>query len=173
MKNKSLYIAQAAIIAAVYVLITLAIAPISSGLIQCRFSEALCILPFFTPAAIPGLFVGCLLANLITGAVIYDVICGSLATLLAAAFTWQIARACPCKLAKALAPLPAVLVNAVVVGYLLAYVYAVPAPFVLCMLYVAAGQIIACYGAGLPLLLLLERYGNKLFHSRPEQPDDR
>ena len=81
MKKNQLYLVQGAMIAAIYVALTLSLMPISYGPIQFRVSEALCILPFFTPAAVPGLFVGCLLSNLLGGLVPMDVICGSLATL--------------------------------------------------------------------------------------------
>jgi uncharacterized membrane protein len=102
---------QGAIIAAVYALLTIFLAPISSGLVQCRVSEAMSILPYFTFSAVPGLFIGCLLANLLTGAAVYDVIFGSLATLVAAYITyWMRNRA-----SKYLAPLPSVVVNALVV----------------------------------------------------------
>ena len=81
MKNKStLFLVQAALIAAVYVVLTLVFAPFSYGEIQVRISEALTILPFFTPAAIPGLFVGCILANLLGGAIPLDIAFGSIAT---------------------------------------------------------------------------------------------
>ena len=79
---------QGAIIAAIYALLTIFLAPISSGMVQCRVSEAMSILPYFTFSAVPGLFIGCLLANLLTGAVVYDVIFGSLATLVAAYITY-------------------------------------------------------------------------------------
>ncbi|MEA4971373.1 MAG: QueT transporter family protein [Candidatus Pelethousia sp.] len=152
MRTRSL--AQGALIGALYVLISLAAAPFGSGLIQVRLSEALCVLPWFTPAAIPGLFLGCLLANLLTGAVVYDVIFGSLATGLAAFCTYLLSRkGC----SKWLAPLPALAINALVVGYLLAYVYQVGVPMVLCALSVAAGQAAACYGLGMPLLGFLEK----------------
>ena len=87
MKNKKVkFIVDAAVIAALYVVLTYLAAAfnLSSGVIQVRFSEALTILPVFTPAAIPGLFVGCILANALTGAVVIDVICGSIATLIGA-----------------------------------------------------------------------------------------
>ena len=95
MKNQSsktgagvLYIAQAGAIAAIYVVLTMAINVfnLASGAIQVRISEALCILPYFTSAAIPGLSIGCLLANLLTGAPIWDVIFGTLATLIGTIF---------------------------------------------------------------------------------------
>ena len=79
--NRKLYgLAQGAMIAAIYVALTMVFAPISFGPVQFRIAEALCILPFFTPAAVPGLFAGCLLSNLLCGAMPLDVVFGSLVT---------------------------------------------------------------------------------------------
>jgi len=152
-------IARGAIIAAIYALLTIFLAPISSGLIQCRVAEALCVLPYYTFSAVPGLFIGCLIANLITGAPIWDIVFGSLATLLAAYTTYAMRR----RVTKFLAPLPAVLYNAVIVGALLVYVYAVPVTYPVAALYVAAGQAVACFGLGVPLLLALRRVSDKIF----------
>ena len=152
---------QGALIGALYAALTLAAAPISFGLMQVRVSEALCILPFFTSAAVPGLFIGCLVANLAGGAVLSDVVFGSLATLLAALLTrWFKKRG----FSKWLAPLPAVVVNALIVGALMTLVY-LPGEvtYLAGSAYVGAGQAIACYGLGMPLLYVLERYGGKLF----------
>lgn len=162
--HKSLrFILYGAIIAAVYALLTIAIAPIGSGLLQCRISEALCILPCFTPAAIPGLFIGCLLANLLMGNMPIDIVLGSLATLLSAACTYWIGKKTSGGARLLLAPLPAVLCNAFVVGWVLAYAYRAGAPYWMCALYVGIGQAIACYGAGLPLMKVLEKYRVKVF----------
>ena len=95
MKNKGVvFIVQGAMIAALYVVLTMLANALglSSYSIQIRFSEALCILPFFTPAAIPGLWIGCLIANLMTGAIIWDIIFGSLATLIGAVGTYLLRR---------------------------------------------------------------------------------
>ena len=153
-------LARSGVTAALYALLTLALAPISYGLVQCRVSEAMCVLPWFSSAAVPGLFAGCLLANLIAGAPLYDVVFGSLATLLAALLTRWMRR---CGLSRYLAPLPSVVLNAVIVGTLLYYVYELPVSLPLAMLSVGAGQAVACYGLGIPLLLALERFGGKLF----------
>ncbi len=164
---KTKYLIQGAMIGALYFVLTYAIAPISSGLVQCRISEAMCILPFFTPAAVPGLFIGCLAANLVmmttVGLLPLDVIFGSLATLIAAALSLLIAKRVHTKVARYLVPAPAVIVNALIVGWLLSDVYQIGVSYLLCAGYVAIGQIIACYGLGMPLLLLLERYKKKLF----------
>lgn len=160
--KRARYLVDGALIGALYALLTFITWPIGSGLMQCRLSEAMCILPVFTPAAIPGLFVGCLLSNLLAGALLYDVIFGSLATLLASVCTFFIAKHIKGKrLLSALAPLPAVVINALVIGALLRFVYALPGPitFFACVLSVGAGQVLACYGLGIPLLLFL--YKNK------------
>ena len=153
-------ITRAAIIAALYILLSLAVQPIASGLVQCRISEALTILPVFTGAAVPGLFIGCLLFNLISGAVAYDVVFGSLSTLLAALLTWRMAKR---GMPKWLLPLPSVVFNGLIIGALLVYAYGVPVSYPLAVLYVAAGQAVACYVLGMPLMLVLGRFGKKLF----------
>ncbi len=152
-------LAQGAIIAAIYALLTIFLAPISSGLVQCRVAEAMSVLPYFTFSAVPGLFIGCLLANLLTGAPIYDVLFGSLATLIAAYLTYALRTKVP----KYLAPMPSVVVNALVVGWLLTYVYQVGVSYWVAAGYVAIGQAIACFALGLPLMTLLERFRGKLF----------
>lgn len=151
---------RAAIVAAIYIVLSFAVQPIASGLIQCRVSEALTVLPYLTGAAVPGLTVGCLLFNLLSGAPFYDVLLGSLATLLAALCTYALGRS---GRSRALAPLPSVVCNALIIGALLVWVYGMPVSYPLAALHVAAGQLIACYGLGLPLLLLLGRYHAKLF----------
>ena len=152
------FLTQAAIIGALYTVLTLAFAPVSFGQVQVRVAEMLTILPALTPAAIPGLFVGCLVANIYSGEML-DIIFGSLATLTAAVLSYKMPK-------KWLVPLPPVLVNAVVVGIILKYVYRLPFPLIVNMGLVAAGQLVACYGLGYPLLLQLEKYKNKLFNKR-------
>ena len=152
-------LARGAIIAAVYALLTIFLAPISSGLIQCRVAEAMSVLPYFTFAAVPGLFVGCFIANLLTGAPAYDVLFGSLATLLAAYITFLMRK----RVTKYLAPLPSVVINALVVGALLTYVYQVGVGYWVAAGYVAVGQAIACFGIGLPLMAVLQKFSDKLF----------
>ncbi len=101
MKNKStLFLVQAAAIGAIYVVITLLFAPLSFGEVQIRFSEALTILPYFTPAAIPGLFVGCIISNILGGGIPADIMFGSIATLIGAVFTYKL------RSNKWLAPVP-------------------------------------------------------------------
>jgi uncharacterized membrane protein len=140
-----------AMIAAIYVLLTFVFAPLSFNYIQFRVSEVLTVLPFFTPLAIPGLFIGTLIANLLSPVGIYDVIFGSLATLIAAYWTSRIKN-------RYLAPLPAVLVNAVIIGILLGTIGGLPIAIPWLMLYVGIGQLGVCYLLGLPFMFLLERY---------------
>lgn len=162
MKNKkSYFITQAAVIAAIYVVLTLAINVfnLASGAIQVRISEALTILPFFTPAAVPGLFVGCLLSNFITGAPVWDVVFGSLATLIGALGTYALRKW------KWLAPVPPILANVLIIPFVLHYAYGIPGGIPFFMLTVGAGEIISCGILGMLLLFLLQKYRNILFRS--------
>lgn len=151
-KNKltTQFIAQTAIIAALYTALVYVFAGISFLPFQARIAEALCILPAFTFAAVPGLFIGCLLSNIIGGLGIIDIVFGSLATLLAAYLSYKIPK-------DILRPLPAVIVNAVVVPIIL--YYTVNAPILLTAFEIFLGQTISCYGLGLPLLYALRKSG--------------
>ena len=146
MKNtdpKVLRLTQGAAIAALYVVLTLVFAPISFGPLQLRIAEALCILPFFTPAAIPGLFIGCLLANLIGGGVILDVIFGSLATLIGAVFGYLLRKN------RWLVPVPTVIANALIIPFVLKYGYGVVDTAVpILMIQILGGEIAGAYILG-------------------------
>ena len=150
------FMLQAAVIAAVYATLTLVLMPISYSAMQIRVSEALTILPFFTPAAIPGLFVGCLVANMVGPYGILDMVIGSGATLIAAFFSYLL------RTKPLLAPLPPVIANGVLIGGMLHYAYSVPFSLAACILWVALGELIACYGIGYPLLRYLMKY-KKIF----------
>jgi uncharacterized membrane protein len=150
MKFDLRFILKAAVIAALYAAVTLLLAPISYGPLQFRVSEALTLLPILTPAAVPGLFVGCAVANLMSpAATALDVVFGSLATLAAALLTRRFKEKPP------LAALPPVLVNVVVVGALLSWAYHLP--LWLPVPEVGAGQLGVCYLLGLPLYYALRR----------------
>lgn len=150
------FITTAAIIAAIYATLTIMLAPISYHAVQVRISEVLTILPAITPAGVPGLFIGCIVANLFTGN-IFDIIFGSLATLVAAVLTYYLRKN------RWLIPLPPVLVNAVVVGIIITYAYEnAPKLLWLNMLTVGVGQFIACYIIGLPLYSLLKKNKDRL-----------
>lgn len=157
MKINIKFLVHGAIIAALYVILTIIFAPISYGPIQVRLSESLTILPFFTGAAIPGLFVGCVIANIYGGGGMVDIVFGSLATLIAAYMTFKVPK-------KALAPLPPVVINAFFIGLILNYILNVP--LLMTIIWVGLGQLIACYGIGYPLLLVLEKYKHTLFKDR-------
>ena len=150
----------AAVIAAAYAALTLCLP--AYGAIQVRLSEAFTVLPFLFPAATPGVIVGCLVANLLSPYGLIDVVCGTLATALAALWTSRLKT-------RWLAPLPPVLCNAGIVGAMLAWyevgfgagfgpLYAVNA------LTVGLGELVACYGLGLPILAALPKI--KFFQSR-------
>ena len=142
---------RAALIAALYAALTLLLAPISYGQVQIRLSECLTLLPVLLPEAIPALAVGCLLANILGGCSIFDILFGTLATLLAGCLT----RFFRNKFALA-AAMP-VLLNGLIVGAVVHYVYAPVVPLPLCMLSVAAGEIIPCYVLGPMALHVLRR----------------
>ena len=156
--NKVRFMAQAAMIAAVYVALTVVFAPISFSEIQVRVAEALTILPVFTPAAIPGLFIGCLIGNIAGGAVVPDIIFGTLATLIGAFGTWKLRRAHPF-----LAPVPPILANTVIVPFVLKYAYEVPLPVPFMMLTVGAGEILSCCVLGMLLYYALRSRREQIF----------
>ena len=173
--KRSVWITYAAIIAALYVVLTFSFMFMSKDVLQLRVAEALTILPVFTSAAIPGLFVGCLISNIILGATVVDIMFGSLATLLAAILTYKL------KNRKWLAPLPPVLVNAIIVGGYLEGLYSMGSaahgffqaispvalpemPLIYSMLLVGVGQVGACYLIGMPLMFLLNKYKNVIFN---------
>ena len=137
-----------AMIAALYAALTLLLAPISYGAIQCRISEAMTLLPILLPQAIPGLVIGCLVANLLSPVAIWDVIFGTLATLIAALGTYRLRRK---PLLAALCP---VVANGVIVGVMLAVFYALP--LWMTMLEVAVGEAVAV-ALGFILLAALRR----------------
>lgn len=153
MKNKKLlFIVQAAMIAAIYVVLVLIFQPISISYIQVRIAEALTILPFFTPAAIPGVTIGCLLGNILSGCDILDIVFGSLATLIGAIGSYSLRRY------KFLVPIPPIVANTIVVPWVLRFAYgeALSIPFM--MLTVGVGEVLSCGVLGLILLFALSQY---------------
>lgn len=158
--SHALFMAHSAMIAAVYVVITYVFASISYGEVQVRISEALTILPLFTPAAIPGLFIGCFISNILGGCIAIDIVFGSLATLLGAVGTWSLRNR-----SKFLAPLPPILTNVLIVPFVLRYGYQVPLPIPFLMLTVGIGQVISCGGFGLLLYTVLNKYRHAIFRT--------
>ena len=154
MKNKNItFMTQAAMIAAIYVVLTYVFAPFSFGEVQIRIAEALTILPAFTPAAIPGLFVGCFIGNTLGGAILPDIICGSLATLIGACFTYRLREK-----TFFLMPLPPVIANMLIVPFVLRYAYGVALPIPFMMLTVGIGEVISCGVLGFVLYSALKKY---------------
>ena len=157
-----LFLAQGAMIAAIYVVLTLVFAPFSYGEVQVRISEALTILPLFTPAAIPGLFVGCLISNILGGCVLPDIIFGSLATLIGAVGTYLLR-----KHHRILYPLPPIIANTVIVPLVLTYACGVPDALWFSALTVCAGEVISCGVLGLLLYHGLDnKYCRRLFTAK-------
>lgn len=170
MRFKTYLIAQAGIIAAAYIVLTMLVAPFAFGSIQFRLSEALTALSVLTPAAIPGLFLGCLLSNILNpqNLGLIDIIFGSLATLIAAVITWFLGRSIREQDKKliswqtGLALLPQVVVNGLIVGSYLPFLLFPPAEqtllnIALSVLAVAVSEAVVVYLIGVPLLLGLRK----------------
>lgn len=156
-KNKIRFMSQAAAIAAIYVILTLMtnLFGLANGVIQVRFSEALTILPCLMPSAIPGLTVGCFIANTLTGAMVPDIIFGSLATFLGAIFTYLLRKH------KFLSPLPPIFFNTMIIPFILSYVYCFKGSLQYFILTVGIGEVISCGILGYALLLVLKRIPKK------------
>lgn len=155
-KSKALYLTQASLVAAMYVVLTLVSSAfgLSSGAVQLRLGEALCVLPYFMPASVPGLLIGCVIANFMAGAVIWDVIFGSLATLVGA----YVASKIKCKW---LVPLPTVLSNTVVVPIIVLLFYTPGVKSFWVYLTITAGvfvgELLSAYLLGMVLLVALDK----------------
>ena len=155
MKKKLTFITTAGLIAALYVALTYLCSALglASGVIQVRFSEALAALCLFTPAAVPGLFIGCVISNLVTGCLPLDVVFGSLATLIGSFFAWYLRKH----------PIPALLMpvasNTLVVPFVLKLVYEVGDAWWFCFVTVFAGEVISCVILGYILYISLEKSG--------------
>lgn len=161
--KKVTFITQAAAIAALYVVLTLLANALglANYAIQVRFSEALTILPFFTPAAIPGLFVGCIISNLLCGNIIWDIVFGSLATLIGAMGTYLIRKRLP----DWCACIPPIVANTLIVPFILAYAYHFEGGIPFFMLTVGAGEVISCGILGVLLLKVLKKYRKQIFQN--------
>ena len=171
MKKKNIHLlTQAAMIAALYVVLTFIANAfgLANYAVQVRFSEALTILPLFTPAGIPGLFIGCLVSNILTGCALPDIIFGSIDTLIGALGTWKLSGNRQTFQNNAfqrnifLAPLPPILANTVIVPFVLRYAYGIR-PLWLSFLTVGAGEIISCGILGLLLAFTLNKYRSQIF----------
>lgn len=156
-ENKTRNLVFGALIAAIYVVLTMAFRPISYGPIQFRISEALCVLPFFTPAAIPGVTLGCLISNLLGGAVMMDVIFGSLATLIGAIGSWLLRGN------RWMVSLPPILSNTLIIPWVLKFAYGSEDLVWYMMITVGIGEILAIGVLGQLLISVLTKYRNTIF----------
>lgn len=155
--KKAVFITQAAVIAALYTVLVIIFNYCSFGPIQFRIAEALTILPYFTPAAIPGLFVGCLLSNILGGAAIWDIIFGSIATLIGAIGTYALRKN------KWLAPLPPIIANTLIVPFVLKYAYGSEGVFAMFFVTIGASEFVVCGVIGMILLFALNPVRNVIF----------
>ncbi len=158
--QKTRLMTESALIAAVYVALVLLFKPISFGAIQFRIAEALCVLPFFSLSAVPGLALGCLLGNFFSGAAMPDVIFGTFATLLAAILSYKLRT-----VSKWLVCLPPILANAVIVPFVLQYAYGVTDGYFFLFATVGIGEILAVGVLGNVLLLALEGKKELIFRT--------
>lgn len=159
MNKKTLMVTQAAVIAALYVVLIVIFRPLSYGPIQVRFAEILTVLPFFTPAAIPGVTIGCLLSGILTGASLPDIVFGSLATLIAAVISYRIRRY------KYAVALPPILLNALIIPWILKYSYGLPDEIWFMSLTVGAGELIAAGLMGSLVLFALDKVKHIVFRT--------
>ena len=159
MKSGTKYLVHAAVIAALYVVFTLisSLFGLASGPVQFRLSEALCILPCFTPAAVPGLVIGCFLSNLLSGGVIFDAVFGALATLLGAVGTRLLRKN------RFLAVLPPIISNTLIVPFILSYVYGMKQAVFLLMLSVGIGEVVTAGILGIILYSVINRRLKHIF----------
>ncbi len=160
-KAKTLYICQAAIIAAAYIVLTFLchMFGLDAGAVQLRVSESLCVLPMFTPAAIPGLYIGCLISNILTGAVLLDIIAGPIATLIGAVGAYALRKY------KFLAPLPTVAANTLIIPLVLSLGYGMEKALPVLLLGVGVGEILSAYILGILLATALEKNQRFIFGS--------
>ena len=156
-RKRLAYITEASAIAALYTVITIAIGPLGSAAIQCRIPEAMCILAIFTPAAIPGMTIGCLISNIATGCLWQDVLFGTLATLIGVIGARLLRRI------WWLTPLPTVVSNTLIVPFVLAYAYHAEDGIPFLMLTVGIGEVISAYVLGIALYFALRKNARYIF----------
>lgn len=156
--KKTIFITEAAVIAAIYIVLVLVFSFISYGPVQCRIAEALTVLPYFTPAAIPGVTLGCFLSGvLIPGTSVLDMVFGSMATLIAALLSYKL------RFNKFLVPLPPIIINALVIPWILKFAYGDAQPIPFNMLTVGAGELVAAGIFGMALLFTLNSIKHIVF----------
>ena len=157
--RKTKEIVLGAVIAALYVALTLPFAPIAYGPVQFRISEALTVLPYFTPAAVPGVTLGCLLSNILMGSPLPDIVFGTIATLIGAIFSYRL------RVHKYLVCVPPIVANALIIPCVLKFAYGVPDLVPVMMFTVGLGEVLAVGVLGNIFLLSLERCRKMLFQN--------
>ena len=163
-KSQTAYLTTAGLIAAIYVILTFVSQTVglASGAIQVRFSEALTVLPFFTPAAIPGLTLGCLISNLVTGCALPDIIFGSLATFIGAVGSYHLRHN------RYLCSVPPIVSNMLIIPFILTYAYHIPGGIPYFMVTVGIGEMISCMVLGQILLTALKPFKGRVFRMDEE-----
>lgn len=156
------FITHAAIVAAIYVVLTYvaSMLGLANGAIQCRLSEALCVLPAFTPSAVPGLFIGCILSNVLTGCMAIDVVFGSVATLIGAVGTYYLSKL---GTNRYMFPMPPILSNTLIIPFVIKYAYGSEGTIWYFFLTVGAGEVISCGILGMILYNYLDKNAKWLF----------
>ncbi len=160
MKNKALrQLVYGAVTAALYVVLTelSTLAGISSGIIQFRLSEMLCVLPAFFPSAIPALTIGCLISNILAGATVVDMIFGTLATLIGAIGAYLLRRY------RYLIPLPTVAANVIILPFVLRFLYDFPWAHAYFTLTIFIGEAVCAYALGILLHRTLYKHQTAIF----------
>ena len=158
MNNKGVkFIVNSAVMAALYIALTLLIAPLSFGVVQVRVSEVLCVLGLFSPAAIPGLTIGCFIANILGPNGMIDAVLGSLATLIGMIGMWLLRKKIY------LAPLVNVIANGIIIGCMLHFVYSDAVPLMYCILLVTAEEAACLYILGIPLAKVIQKNAKEIF----------
>ena len=157
--RKTKEIVLGAVIAALYVALTLPFAPIAYGPVQFRIAEALTVLPYFTPAAVPGVTLGCLLSNILMGSPLPDIVFGTIATLIGAIFSYRL------RVHKYLVCVPPIVANALIIPWVLKFAYGVPDLVPVMMFTVGLGEVLAVGVLGNIFLLSLERCRKMLFQN--------
>ena len=155
--NKTRNLVFGALIAAIYVVLTMVFRPFSFGPIQFRISEALCVLPYFTPAAIPGVFIGCLISNIMGGALLMDVVFGSLATLIGGIGSRLLRKN------RYLVSLPPILSNTLIIPWVLKFAYGSEDMIWYMMVTVGIGEVLAIGALGQLLITMLAKYRTVIF----------
>lgn len=158
MEKNTKHLTQGAVIAALYVVLTLVSNAfgLSSGVIQLRISEALYAAAIFSPSAVPGLFIGCMLSNILVGGIVIDVIFGSIATLIGAFFTYRLRKY------PFIALMPPILSNAIIIPPILRFGYGIPGSLWYFALTVGIGEFLSCGVLGAILYVSIKKYAKSM-----------